>query len=159
MHLFELSPNCSLTSGTAVLFYLSIMGLPLTIAGAFAAVGLWPILPFAGLELLAIAVALRISLRRGSAREVICIDERDVVVTRAAKRHNAQYRFARPWTQVELRPAPVAHWPSRLLLGSMRRSVEVGAFLTEGERRRLWRRLAELLPAERSGNDRRQGIS
>jgi uncharacterized membrane protein len=48
---------------------------------------------------------------------------------------------------VELRRAAVPHWPSRLLIGEQGRSVEIGAFLTESERERLSRRLAEVLPA------------
>lgn len=151
MHLFELSPNCSLTSGTATLFYLSILIVSLAVAGGFAAIGFWPVLPFAGLELLGLGLALRLSLRRGRTREFIRIDERDVVVKRSGGRERMECRFSRPWTRVQLRAAPVPNWPSRLLLGSMGRTVEVGAFLTESERRRLKARLSELLPAPGTG--------
>lgn len=146
MHLFELSPNCSLTPGTATLFYLSILTVSLTIAGGFAALGFWPVLPFAGIELLGLGLALRLSLRRGRTREFIRIDESEVRVNRWSGRQRTEVRFARPWTRIQLRASAVPSWPSRLLLGSMGRTVEIGAFLTEGERRRLRARLAELLP-------------
>ncbi|GMW06195.1 MAG: DUF2244 domain-containing protein [Gammaproteobacteria bacterium] len=146
MHLFELSPNCSLTPGTATLFYLSILAVTLVVAGAFAVAGFWPVLLFAGLELLGLAAALHASLRRGRNREFIRIDERDVVVNRCAGRRRAEYRFARPWARVQLQAAPASNWPSRLLIGPVGRAVEVGAFLTESERRRLNTRLAQLLP-------------
>lgn len=151
MHLFELSPNCSLTPGTASLFYVSILTVSLSIAGAFAAMGFWPVLPFAGLELLGLGVALHLSLRRGRVREFIRIDERSVVIASADAGRTVEHRFARPWTRVELRAGAVATWPSRLLLGAMGRTVEVGAFLTESERRRLGARLAELLPPRDRG--------
>jgi len=144
---FELSPNCSLSPRSATLFYASVVAVCLPVAVACAAAGFWPVLPFAGLELAGLAVALRLSLRRGQVRETIRIDEREVTVGRASGREHSEHRFARPWTRVQLRKANVASWPSRLLVGAMGRSVEVGAFLTEGERRRLGRRLAEVIPA------------
>ena len=42
-------------------------------------------------------------------------------------------------------------WPSRLLVGSHGREVEVGAFLNEDERQALARRLMELLQATNAG--------
>lgn len=145
MHVFELSPNCSLTPRSATLFFVSVAAACLPIAIACVMAGLWPVLPFAGAELLGLGFALRLSLRRGRVREFIRIDERDVTVGRADGSRATEHRFARPWTRVRLSRAGVATWPSRLLVGAMGRSVEVGAFLTEGERRRLGRRLAELL--------------
>ncbi len=145
MHLIEVCPNCSLTPRAAAGFYLSVAAVCLPIATACAVAGFWPVLPFAGLELLGVAAALHMSLRRGRAREFIRIDERHVVVARTSGSRQVQYRFARPWTRVQLRPARVAAWPSRLLLGSMGRTVEVGSVLTEPERQRLKARLAELL--------------
>jgi uncharacterized membrane protein len=129
------------------LFYLSILALSLGTAGTLAAAGFWPVLPFAGLELFALGVALRLSLRRGQMREFICIDERDVVIRSSDGKHHAEYRFARPWTRVRLCMPDAPAWPSRLLMGSMGRAVEVGKFLTESERRHLKTRLAELIPA------------
>lgn len=147
MHSFELRPNCSLTPRSAAVFYLGIVTVSLIIAGGFAAAGYWPILPFAGLELVALGAALRWSMRQGLARELICVDERHVRVRKTAVAGKREYEFARPWTQVELRTAAVPCWPSRLLLRSMGRSVEVGSFLTESERRGLRRRLAEVIRA------------
>lgn len=145
MHLLELSPNCSLTPRTATLFYCTVSALALVTAGAFAAAGMWPILPFAGLELLGLGAALALSVRRGRVRELIRIDERDVVVARLQGRRRTEVRFIRAWTRVQLRRPAYASWPSRLLLGSMGRAVEVGSFLTEPERASLGRRLKELI--------------
>lgn len=145
MHLIELSPNCSLKPRAATFFYVSVLAACLPGVIACAMKGLWLVLPFAGLELLGLAAALALSLRRGRTREYIRIDERDVVVARCRGHEQVLHRFARPWTRVRLRPAGVATWPSRLMLGAMGRTVEVGSFLTETERQRLGTRLAELL--------------
>jgi uncharacterized membrane protein len=150
VYVFELRPNCSLTSRSALLFYLSIVAVCLPIAVLAALAGFWPVLPFAGLELAGIAAALALSLRRGRRRELIRVDERDVTVARSDGDRQVQYRFPRPWTRVQLSVASVPAWPSRLLVGSMGRTVEVGDFLTESERRRLGARLAEIIPAQRT---------
>jgi uncharacterized membrane protein len=147
VHFFELSPNCSLTTRTATFFYVSIFAVTLLIAGSFAALGLWPILPFAGLEMLALAWALAASVRHGRVREYIRIGERVVEIRTSDGNRDERHTFARPWARVELRRAPYRTWPSRLVVGTRGRSVEVGAFLTETERRRLQLRLMELIPA------------
>ncbi|MCC5795097.1 MAG: DUF2244 domain-containing protein [Chromatiales bacterium] len=145
MHLFEISPNSSLTSGQAAFFYLSIVVVTLTIALGFAAAGFWPILPFAGLELAILGLALRTVRRRARRRESIRIDTHEVVIRSEDGADVREHRFTRTWTRVQLVRSRVAHWPSRLLLSSRGERVEVGACLTEGERRSLKRRLAEVL--------------
>jgi hypothetical protein len=52
----------------------------------------------------------------------------------------------RPWTRVEWRTAGNGLWPGRLWLRAGTRAVEIGAFLTEGERRGLRDRLRQVIP-------------
>ncbi len=56
-----LAPNCSLDARSALLFFGSVCAVSFGIAGALALAGMWPILPFAGLEMLLLAWALRAS--------------------------------------------------------------------------------------------------
>lgn len=149
MHLFEINPNCSLTPRQAVVFFLSIAAVMLVIGLAFTAAGLWLVLPFVGLELALLAYGLRVVQRRAREREWIRVDERDVVVHQQRGQAVREHRFPRPWTRVELRAPRAATWPSRLLLASQGRSVEVGTCLTESERQGLRSRLAELLDRQR----------
>ncbi len=130
-----------------MLFFLSIVAVSLGVAGGFALAGYWPILPFAGLELLGLGLALCWSMRHARTREYISVDERHVRVRKAGVKRLQEYEFARPWTRVELRRPASPNWPSRLLLSSMGRSVEVGNFLTEDERDGLKKRLDEVLRA------------
>jgi uncharacterized membrane protein len=126
------------------------MAILLCIGIGCAALGFWPVLPFAGLELAVLYGAVTRVQRRAQAREYIRVDDTSVRVEkycrgrRGTTSHFA-YAFQRPWTQLELRAGVPAHWPSRLLFRSRGRSVEIGAFLTDGERRGLKNRLAELL--------------
>ena len=151
MHRFELTPNCSLTKGSALVFYLGIVTVSLTVAVGFALAGYWPILPFAGLELLALGAALRWSLHQGQRRELISIDEARVRVHKTSRTEAREYEFARPWTRVELVEGRAGNWPRRLLLRSKGKAVEVGGFLTDSERASLGKRLADIIPGMPGG--------
>lgn len=154
MYSFELRPNSSLTPRAAAWFYGSLGAVSLTIAIGFAALGFWPVLPFAGLELAVLYWAVSRVMQRARAREYIRVDDESVVIEKCLPgRHGIasriEYAFRRPWTRIELRATEPAHWRTRLLLSSRGRSVEVGAFLTDGERRGLKERLAALLADDR----------
>lgn len=119
--------------------------LSMLIAGSFALLGYWPILPFAGLELAVLGWGLVISLRRGQHREVIQVDPSRIMVEQSRGRQQLLHDFQTPWTWVELVPSRNRGWPSRLVLNSMGRQVEIGQFLTEPERKGLARRLGTVI--------------
>jgi uncharacterized membrane protein len=141
----ELSPNCSLTPRGAVAFVGSLAVIVFAVAVFFASRGLWPILPFAGLEVGLLAWAVRSSLRAGAEREFIVVSDASVVVEHRGARGSRRTVFPRHWAKVKLRdPLPSPH-PSRLTIESHGRACEVGRFLTEDERRALARRLKQLV--------------
>ena len=145
MTCFEIVPNRSLTVRSAAAFYLSIVIAPLTVAIYFAMAGFWPILTIAGIEVLILGAALWWTLRKTTARELVAIDERNVLIRKRSPGHDEEHEFSRYWTQVRLIKPASKLWPNRLLLRSKGRSVEIGAFLTNRERRQLGRRLAEVI--------------
>ncbi len=140
----ELLPNCALNRETATIFFLSVAVTPLLIGALFVARGLWPVLPFAGLELGLLAWALRASLRRRHATQTVDISEAEVAITTRGDAGEQRILFSRHWAKVTLRG--YRGWqPSRLLIESHGRSCEVGTFLTEDERRALAKRLRTLI--------------
>jgi len=141
----ELAPNCSLTPRGARLFVGSLAAATFLVAGFFTLQGLWPVLPFAGLEIGLLAWAVRASMRRGSVRELIVVSESQVVVERTAPSGSRQSVFPRHWSKVTLRDPQQARLPSRLTIESHGRSCEVGRFLTEEERRLVAARLIRLV--------------
>ncbi len=66
-------------------------------------------------------------------------------------------RFHAYWAKVRLEPGRWRGWPSRLMVGSHGREVEVGAFLNDTERHSLARRLTQLLEREQrdGGNSKK----
>lgn len=144
----ELLPNCSLTPRSAVLFFASIATLSLTVALLCVALGYWPVLPFAGLELALLGWALHASLRRRHWAQVVTISELEVTIATNVRGHAdvapERVVFPRHWASVRL-CGSVGWHPSRLLVESHGRSCEVGSFLTEEERRAVYRRLRLLV--------------
>jgi uncharacterized membrane protein len=138
-------PNCSLTPRGAFLFFASLCALSFAIAGLLALRGMWPILPFAALEMIIVAWALHASLARRYLAEIITLTDSDVSVESHDRAHCRQIVFPRHWAQVKLRrPASRLH-PSRLTIESHGRQCELGSFLTEEERCGLALRLHRLI--------------
>ena len=144
-HRIELAANCSLTPQSARRFVGSLALVTFGVAGFFAWQGLWPVLPFAGLEIGLLAWAVRASMRRGRQRELILITDDSVVIERLGGARPGRLVFARHWATVKLRDPPAAQHPSRLVIESHGRACEVGRFLTEEERLGLAGRLRQLV--------------
>lgn len=101
----------------------------------WASQGLWPVLPFAELEWFAVAVALKITARRGRCYELVAVDASDVRIRRRAPRGNHTISLKSGWVRVRLEAPRRRNHPARLLVGSHGRWTELGGFLTEAERR------------------------
>ncbi len=142
---FVLRPNCSATPTQIALFFAGIAAVSLTIAIAFALAGFWPVLPFAGAELLALWVCLRLSAQRAQSTQVIEIDDESVAVESARRARRRRWLFQRAWARIRLEAPTARLHPSRLLIGSHGRHVRLGAFLTEDERVTLARDLRNTL--------------
>ena len=140
-------PNCNFTGRGAVLLFLAMTLPVLPVAVAWALRGYWLILPFAGLELVILGIALGITVHRGGYREVIRFGKRQVHVRRGYAGRQEHVEFPRPWTRAWIEPGPSLALPGRLFLGAGGSSCELAACLTEKERRSLCRRLRELTRA------------
>ncbi|MGD9386788.1 MAG: DUF2244 domain-containing protein [Gammaproteobacteria bacterium] len=153
------SANSSLSRQGAFLFFGVTSAASLLLAGALAAQGFWPVLPFAGIELFALGLALGLSMKRGRYREFVSVYGDRIVIERGAGTMEERVELPRHWTRVELVPSPWRGHPPRLLLcyGTQRR--EIGAVLTGEERESLRLRLAELIagtePADATGRGSR----
>ena len=141
----EIRPNCSLSVRGARLFFAGACVVPFGMGGVLAWKGFWPVLPFAGLEMVLLGWALKVSLERRFHGQTITLTERQVQVESRDGRGLSQAVFPRHWAQVKLRrPAARLH-PSRLTIESHGRQYELGGFLTEEERRGLALRLQRLI--------------
>ena len=140
-----IAPNCSLSVPGAALFFLVACVPCFGIAGVLTYLGFWPVLPFAGLEMLLLGVALRLSLARRHHHQTIVISESDVAVQSRIGKIHSEVVFPRHWAQVKLRRSALRLHPSRLVIESHGRQCAVGDFLTEEERRGLYGKLHGLI--------------
>ncbi len=97
---------------------------------AFFAVGAWPVLPFAGLELAAVCWAFRCIERHAADFESIVIDGDRVVVERQEQGQTSRFEFNRHWAQVRCIPAHSGQ-PASLMVRSHGREVVFGRHLPE----------------------------
>ncbi len=134
---FIVRHNQSLSWHGNKIFILYIGILSLGIAGIFALQGLWLVLPFAGLEIIALTIGLYICCLRNRRQEVITIDERALTVEKGAQQPQEVWKFDRAWVNLELQNAKFQGHPSKLLIRSKGKQIEIGEYLTNKERKSL----------------------
>jgi len=115
------------------------------IAIGFALQGLWLILPFAGLEILALTVGLYLCCLRNRQQEVITIDNDKLVIEKGEKTPTETWVFDRAWVQLELQNPKYHGHPSKLLVRSKGKQAEIGECLTNEERQSLASSLVDVL--------------
>jgi uncharacterized membrane protein len=131
--------NNSLTSAGRFRVFAFLFVVSIGIACAFAFAGAWPILPFAGLEMLVLCLALRRFERHAGDYEriSICGDRVDVEICEGGQARS--HELSRYWAQLVSRDG------ARLALRSHGREVEIGRYLNDAQRRALARELGREL--------------
>lgn len=141
---FVIRPNRSLSWRESLLFVTAVSLLLGLVSAVFAVRGYWMILPFAGLEVAALAYCTYRVAHAGMRCEVISMDASQVIVEKGRQRCSDSERggpesrvcFPRSWTRVELRKHG-SWYPDKLLLSSSGVDVELGAFLADDEKQQL----------------------
>ena len=86
--------NCSLTWGQTKLAVCIIAIPPLSIALGFASAGLWPVVPFVGLELLAVGLCFYHCAIRARECEVVTVDQQELIAERGGDGRKVAGRLA-----------------------------------------------------------------
>jgi len=142
---FVVQPNQAMSWQALLLVYLGIAAFSITIAISFYVIGLTLILPFSGLEVLALGAALYVCAWRGGVREVITISDDMITIESGRDAPETRHEFQRAWAKVVLERSWNSWYPSRLLVRSHGREVEIGRFLNEQERQGLALELSKAL--------------
>lgn len=139
---FTARQNCSLSSGNRVFLFFAILLVLTIIAAGFLLAGAWLVLPFAGLEALALGIALRAVSRHEKDFERITISGDALRVELQHKEKLSTFEFNRYWAQVIVNRAGGGN-ESRLWIRSHGRQLELGRFLDDEGRLALASRLRE----------------
>ena len=142
---FVIKPNQAISWQSLVLVYTGIATVTFTIGVSFYLIGLTLVLPFSGIEILALGAAFYLTAWRGGVQEVIIISKETIVIERGRQYPESRETFPRAWVRVVIERSWNSWYPSRLLIRSHGRAVEVGTFLNEEERCRLAEELAQNL--------------
>ncbi len=101
---------------------------------AFSLAGFWPIAPFAGLEFLALAMALYTTKLRQQHREVISFTDEEVLVQRGRDQPDEEIRFPRPWSRFVILSGGHRFAPRRVMLRCHNRQIELARALNESDK-------------------------
>jgi len=143
MRKLDIWPHRSLPRrGFAAFILITCAMLTFPLISVLGTVVLWGILPFLILAVAAVWIALEASYKAARLHEALTIDDDAVRLVRTSPRGDRQeWECNRYWTQVNMHTAggPVAHY---VTLAGKGREVEIGAFLSEPERKALYDELS-----------------
>jgi uncharacterized membrane protein len=142
-----LRPTRSMSWPQARRFILVVTLVSGSIGGTFAYLGLWMVMPFSGLEALAVAAAFYVVLRER--RELVRIEGDQLIIETGARKLEQRHEFNCLWVRVTLSHSPHRNHPHRLFVGTHGRTFELGQFLTDSERERFSRSLINALKKKR----------
>ena len=126
--------NCSI-SPQDLLYVLALLTcVSLGIAVGFAFLGAWPILPFAGIDVLALTLAFYLNGRHAADYERIALAGGTLVVEASDAGRLRRHEFSTPWLRLEER----RHGPDlRVILRSGSAAIEIGRHLDTQRRASL----------------------
>ncbi|MEO5733204.1 MAG: DUF2244 domain-containing protein [Rubrivivax sp.] len=133
--------NCSITPAQMGCVYLSLCSVSLLVAGFFFLQGATFVLAFAGLELLALGVALLVYARHAGDRETLTLARGCLQVEQCIGSRVERVEFAAEWLRVE----PAGGQGSLVELSGRGQCVRVGRFLRPELRAPLARELRQAL--------------
>ena len=122
---WRLIRNCSVTPAQLGWMYLSLCVVSLTIATGLWMLGVYLVMPFAWLEIVALGIALVIYGRHAADGERISLQGSRLVVERETAGKLERAEFDRTWVRVE----PKTGQRSLIMLSAQGKSVEVGRYV------------------------------
>ncbi len=130
--------NCSASPRQLALVFASIVAVSFSFGVVFAAHGLWLVLPFVGLELLAVLAAFLCYGRRAADFERIEISGGEISVERIEAGRRSVRRLPVPWTQVLVQSRQGGRLsPVCVSLAARGERVEIGGHLLDAKRLHL----------------------
>lgn len=134
--------NCSISPLELLCVLAFAMCVSLGIAAGFAYFGAWPILPFAGIEMLALAAAFYLNGRHAADYERIALAEGKLLVEASNAGRIKRHEFNPRWLHLDAR---AFGRELRLLLRSRGSELEIGRHLDMERRASLAERLRRSL--------------
>ena len=132
-----LIPNRSISWPLLVRFYVFTCFVSFSIASIFAFIGYWMVLPFSGLEMLALGIGLYLASRKIYGQEVITFDGNKIRVEKGCHRPDQQWEFDNYWARISVEKQGQYVKHQKVFIGSHGARIELGAFLHDSEKESL----------------------
>ena len=142
---YIISGNNSLSFQGNILFIVLIGLISMTIAALFLLKGYWFILPFAGFEMILLAIVLLYCCHNNSLYEKIQIFDETVNISSKYRQNRGKFKVNKYWASVILSKPKLKGHSHRLFIRYKGREMEVGVMLKDEERLKLARMLNDSL--------------
>jgi len=140
-----LSPNNSASWQFNMLFLASQAVIAGVIAILFLMDGLWLILPFSGLEILALFSGLYLVVRNNFTTEVLRFNDHVLTVERGHTNIENSWEYQRSWTKIFVRKPAFRGHPCKIVIRSYGKELEIGAFLNKSDKEVLIKKLKRII--------------
>jgi uncharacterized membrane protein len=140
-----LTPNNSATWNFNMWIWSSLALLSGGIAAGFLWQGLWLILPFSGLEILALYTGLYLCVRANFTIEVITFKDDLVTIERGHKAVEKTWEYQRSWAKIFVHIPEIRGYPKKIFIRSHGKQLELGAFLNKKDKEVLIRNLKHIV--------------
>ena len=140
-----LSPNMSARWQTTKYFLYIVSSVALLIALLFSALGLWLILPFAGLEVLILFIVMYRVSRDCMRQEVIYLNEKQIRVEQGYHKPLMSWQSDIFWTRLIVTPGRPSGHQRRVILRGRESQIEIGRFLNEQDKNHLIKQLRHII--------------
>ena len=140
-----ISPNLSAEWKTTRRFIIVVSAAALVIGIGFAFAGLWLILPFAGLEVIAVVSLMYYVAHQCHRQQVIHLNDTHIRVERGYRFPQQVWESELFWTRLLVLHSDHTWHSDRLLLRSSYEQMEIGEFLNEEDKRKHVANLRGLL--------------
>jgi len=139
------TPNLSTQWRTTKIFMWIVSGFALVIGLVFALAGLWVILPFAGVEVIALISLMYHVACKCHRQQVIYLDEERIRVEKGYRSPKQSWDFELFWTRLIVNRSPHTWHPDKLILRGRQEQIEIGEFLNDEDKKQLVARLRGLV--------------
>ncbi len=133
--------NCSFSPKQVGMFYVSIVCFSLLVAGYFLLMGVWMIIIFTSIEILALTIALYVYTRHALDYEKITIEGKRLLFERSWGGKLQQHEFNTVWTKV----VATGKADRDIALKSANHEVVIGFFVGVNEREKFQKELQQHL--------------
>lgn len=136
-----LKPNRSLSWRGNVLIWIGLVVISLTIALGWSLMGAWVVLPFAGIELIAVGTGIYLTSRDCHRQELVTLQGDDIILEKGHAEKEISWTLPRPYTRLQYHEPKHAFAVAKLSFRHRDNSVPVGDFLNQEDTAILLRAL------------------